>query len=358
MALGKGLNSLIPPKGTKINIHTDNDSGDEMGFTTKSIDDNSGNGPAVSVSKPDQNKPAENKSAENKSAENKSAENKGGESRQDDSEKEHKRPYHHSAVKDGDITENVREIPVDDIRDNPKQPRKNFDEEKLKELGASIKRYGMIEPIIVSQAEDGKYEVIAGERRLKASKMADIEKVPVVVRNVDDQKRLEIALIENLQREDLDPIETAMAYKELMDKFGLNADRIARRVGKSRPKVSNTLRLLGLPGEIQQALTSGAINEGHAIYLLGIDSPVKQMDLFRKITMNKWTVAETGQAVKKAGGTKHSQVKINMGDEEKEDRLRDFFGTKVEFRRARKGGRIVIRFFSEDELDNIMKKIK
>jgi ParB family chromosome partitioning protein len=319
MALGKGLNSLIPPKGTRININIGgpsvNDSGDDnsSGFTTKKINDD---------------------------------------------EEVVFEPRGKIILSESTIAGGAQEIELDKIKDNSKQPRKNFDENKLNELAESIREYGVIEPLVLSRENDGTYQVIAGERRLKASRLAGLEKIPAVIRDVDDQERLEIALVENLQRENLDPIETARAYKELLDEFGMSAEKIAKRVGKSRSKVANTLRLLGLPNEIQQALAAGAINEGHAVYLMGIDSPVKQLEIFRKITINNWTVAETGKQVKKAGGTKHSQVKINLGDEEKQQRLEGYFGTKVEIKRTRKGGRILIDFYSDEELNSLMGKLK
>ncbi len=338
MPLGKGLNSLIPPKDqgqsgnkTRINVSSSNktmESGPEtpekkedFGFTTKDISGaDKKKDPSKNSSKP---------------------------LRADD-----------DVISAEPSNVGVNELDIESIRDNTRQPRKDFNENKLKELSESIKQYGVIEPLVVSDEGGGQYEVIAGERRLKASRMAGIKKVPVVIKNVDDQERLEMALIENLQREDLNPIETAQAYQELMDEFQLSAEKVAKRVGKSRSKVANTLRLLGLPSEIQDALAADAISEGHAIYLLGIESPVKQMDMFRKITMNKWTVAETGKAVKRSGGTKNSQVKINLGDEDKQKKLQDHLGTKVEIKRGRKGGKIVIEFYSDEELDGIVKKFE
>lgn len=306
---------MIPPKSTRININpvADNSSGD-IGFTTRMINN-------------------------------------------DEGEVVREIPELAPEIIAPSSLTSVSEIDVDRIKNNTRQPRKEFDENKIAELSESIKLYGIIEPLVLSNEGGGEYEVIAGERRLRAARLAGLKKVPAVIRNVDDQERLEIALIENIQREDLNPIETASAYKELMGDFGLSADKVAQRVGKSRSKIANTLRLLSLPAEIQSALAAGAISEGHAIYILGLDSPIKQMDVFRKITMNSWTVAETGKQVKKLGGTKNSQVKINLGDDDKEKRLEDYFGTKAEIKRARQGGKIILSFFSEEELDGIMGKI-
>lgn len=350
MALGKGLNSLIPPKdsdGGKTRINVNPPSSGGASKTKVEIGNND---------EDETNTPSQGAGFTTKKINADHKEENGGDQVSEASQDEGADTDDIVAALDDSI--GVKELDINSIKDNTKQPRKDFNENKLNELADSIKQYGIIEPLVVSNEGGGKYEVVAGERRLKASRIAGIKKVPVVIKNVDAQERLEVALIENLQREDLNPIETAQAYKELMDDFKLSAEKVAKRVGKSRPKVSNTLRLLSLPSEIQDSLASGAINEGHAIYLLGIESPVKQMDMFRKITMNNWTVAETGKAVKKSGGTKHSQVKINMGDEEKQKELEDHLGTKVEIKRGRKGGKIIIEFYSDEELDGIVGKFK
>jgi ParB family transcriptional regulator, chromosome partitioning protein len=251
----------------------------------------------------------------------------------------------------------VMEVDPDQIEANPFQPRKLFNDADLEELSESIKTYGVIQPLIVTR-QNGHYELIAGERRLRASKLAGLKKVPVIVRDYDQQKKLEVALVENLQREDLNPIDTARAYRQLMDDFNLSLEEAAKKVGKSRPKVSNALRLLSLPEEIRTALSARKLSEAHAIYLLGIDSEARQLDIFRKILQNEWTVKETSRELRKIGGTKESRIKENPTDRAREATFRSFFGTKTEIKRANRGGKIVIDFYSDDELTEIVKKIK
>jgi ParB family chromosome partitioning protein len=251
----------------------------------------------------------------------------------------------------------VLEVDPQEIDVNPFQPRKTFAEIELNELAESIKIYGVIQPLIVTRA-NGRYELIAGERRLRASKIAGLQKVPVVVRDYDQQKKLEVALVENLQREDLNPIDTAAAYRQLMDDFNLSLEEAAKKVGKSRPQVSNTLRLLSLPTEIREAIAGGKLSEAHAIYLLGLDTEAKQLDVFRKILQNKWTVRETSNQLRALGGTKESRIKEDPNDRVREAAFRAFFGSKTEIKRSNRGGKIMIDFYSDDDLIEMTKKIK
>ena len=248
-------------------------------------------------------------------------------------------------------------VNVDLIKVNPFQPRKEFADTHLEELAQSIKEYGVIQPIIVTKKRDG-YELIAGERRLRASKKAGLEKVPVIIREAGEQEKLEVALIENIQRENLNPIDLAHGYRRLIDEFNLTQENAAKRVGKSRPSVTNTLRLLNLPQEIQTALAEGRVTEGYAKYFIGLDSEEKQMNLFRKILHNDLTVSETNRQSKVMGGTKAARIKINYADKDKEFALREFFGAKVEVKRKGKGGQIIIDFYSEEELGEIIEKVK
>ncbi len=243
------------------------------------------------------------------------------------------------------------------IKVNPMQPRKRFVEQNLDELVESIRQYGIIQPLIVTKA-DGEYELIAGERRLRASKIIGLEKVPVILRDADSQEKLEVALIENVQRADLDPIETAIAYRKLMDEFNLTQEEVAKKIGKSRPVVANSLRLLNLPEEIQLALIDGRLSEGHAKLLVGLDSEEKQMALFRKIALKSLTVADTLEEARRMGGTKQARVKINYADKDKEFAFREFFKTKAEIKRKGKGGQIIIDFYSDEELGVMVEKIK
>ncbi|OGF27295.1 hypothetical protein A2331_00940 [Candidatus Falkowbacteria bacterium RIFOXYB2_FULL_34_18] len=248
-------------------------------------------------------------------------------------------------------------VSISDIETNPLQPRKRFVDARLDELVASIKEYGVIQPLIVSR-KGNKYELIAGERRLRASKMAGLTKLPVIVRDADDKEKLEVALIENIQRENLNPIDLGGAYKELMDKFQLTQDEVAKQMGKSRSSVANTIRMLGLPAEIKLALIEGKITEGHAKYLIGLDSETKQMSLFRKILHGGLSVQDTSGEARQMGGTKRAKIQINYQDKDKEFALREFFGAKAEVKRKAKGaGQIIIHFYSDDELREIMSKV-
>lgn len=267
---------------------------------------------------------------------------------------------------DGDLDEEISfvdgkrgvlEVEIEKIAPNPKQPRKDFFQQDINELADSIKEYGIIQPLVVSRKGEN-YELIVGERRLRAAKAAGFRKVPIIIRDVNEQKKLEMALVENLQREDLNPIERAMAYKQLVDEFGLKIEEVAKRVGKSRPVVSNTLRLLNLPTNIKEALTAGKISEGHAVNLSGIEPQAKQKNVFRKIVENKWTIDKTRKEIMKIGGTKESRIKINYEDKDREEALRNFFGTKVAISRSSKGGKVIIDFYSDEELENIVRKVK
>ncbi|MDP3836771.1 MAG: ParB/RepB/Spo0J family partition protein [bacterium] len=244
-----------------------------------------------------------------------------------------------------------------EISMNPYQPRHNFSEVSLRELMDSIKEHGIIQPLVLTR-KDGKYELIAGERRWRSATALGLKTVPALVREASEQKKLELALIENLQRQDLDPVETARAYKRLMDEFNLTQEETAKRIGKARSTLANTLRLLELPLEIQEALSSGRITEAHAKYLLGIENPGKQAVLFKKIINQNLSVAQTHDETKRMGGTKSARVVINYADKDKEEKLRTHFGTKARIIRSGRGGRVILDFYSEEELGNIIDKIE
>lgn len=244
----------------------------------------------------------------------------------------------------------------DNIKINSMQPRQNFNDSSIEELSKSIERHGIIQPLVVINSDDG-YELIAGERRLRAAKKLGLKEVPAIVREAGEQEKLEVALIENLQRESLNPIETAIAYQKLIDEFNLTQEDVAKKVSKSRPVITNSLRLLNLSPEIQEALVLEKISEGHAKFLAGLESEKKQKILLRKIINQNLTVQETNNEVRRMGGTKKARIKINYQDKDKEFALREFFGTKVEIKRKGKGGQIIINFFSDDELEEIIKKI-
>lgn len=241
---------------------------------------------------------------------------------------------------------------------NPMQPRKNFNEHQLNELVESIKQYGIIQPLIVTQKDSQQYELIAGERRLRAAKSLGLLTVPAIIRQADEQEKLELALVENLQREDLNAIETAVAYRQLIDEFNLSQDELALRVGRSRPVITNTLRFLNLPEEIQGALIEGKITEGHAKIITGLESEIQQLALYRKILLNKMNVEESLKETRNMGGTKQARIKINYADKDKEFAFRQFFGTKAEVKRKGRGGQVIIYFYSDEELGEMVNKIK
>lgn len=250
----------------------------------------------------------------------------------------------------------IIEVPVEDIKENPLQPRERFTDSKLEQLAESIKEHGVIQPLVGTRS-GGKYELIAGERRLRASKIAGLKKVPMIIREASDQKKLEVALIENIQRENLNPIDLGHAYQRLMGEFNLNQEEAAKRMGKPRSTITNHLRYLNLPEEIQLALIDGRILEGHAKYLAGIEGEKKQLMIFRKIVRNGLTVSDAHKEITKAGGTKKARIKINYQDKDKEFAFREFFGAKTEIIRKGKGGKVILEFFSEDELKGMVEKI-
>ncbi len=252
----------------------------------------------------------------------------------------------------------VIEIPVGDIRPNPRQPRllRSLETLNLEELAASIKEHGIIQPLIVTRTDGAgaPYTLIAGERRWRAAQLAGLTHVPAIVKEAAPQAMLELALIENIQRSDLSPLEEAAAYQQLINEFGLTQEMVAERVGKSRVAVANTLRLLKLPGKLQQALMAGEITEGHARALLALSSSVDQLAAFDEIQEKGLNVRQTEELVRRmntpAPAARSSTPRMEWREsKEYESRLREALGTRVVLQRSRKGGRIVIEFFSEEE---------
>ena len=258
-------------------------------------------------------------------------------------------------------TEQVRLLPITSISPNPQQPRKIFEEEQLEDLAASIKQHGIIQPLIVIAAEGlDRYTLIAGERRLRAAKLAGLKDVPAIVRTASQQEQLEFAIIENVQREDLNPIERARAYQNLADQFSLTHEDIAHRVGKSRVTVTNTLRLLNLPGSVQQALQIGEISEGHARSLLALPSSRAMEVALDSILSVGLNVRQTELLVSKLSGKAPTSRKLNPHSAEADDlenRLRQFFHTKVLLSKGKRGGTISISFYSDEELNAILDKL-
>lgn len=252
-------------------------------------------------------------------------------------------------------------IPIEQIQPNPQQPRTTLDEDSLKELAVSITEHGIIQPLIVSaDPKEDKYILIAGERRWRAAKMAGLAMVPVIEKNVTEQGQLEIALIENLQRKDLTPLETAEAYRQLAKDFNLTHEQIAERVGKSRTGVTNTLRLLNLPEKVREALAKGQISEGHARAILGLSSVKAQNSALSSILNLGLNVRQTESLVKKMSGVRPApkpNPKPSPEVQALEDRLRNFFGTKVNLNSRKNGGSLVIHYYSDEELNDILDKI-
>ncbi len=252
------------------------------------------------------------------------------------------------------------EIPVEAIRPNPRQPRAHFDPETLAELAASIREHGIIQPLIVTRGEDETYTLIAGERRLQAAKQAGLKTVPAIVRAASDQQRLELALIENVQRADLSPLETAEAYYQLAEEFGLSHSEIAARVGKSRVAVTNTLRLRSLPTSVKQALVEGKISEGHARALLALPSAQSQAAALTTILEKGLSVRQTEALVRKLNGEKPAPPPPDGPPPEVtelEKRLQAALGTKVRLKHGNKGGSITIHYYSDEELEALLARL-
>ena len=255
----------------------------------------------------------------------------------------------------------IVEIPVGRIEPAPFQARQEFNEEALAELAASIAEHGVMQPVIVRPLAGERYQLIIGERRWRASQQAGLEKIPALVRDVDDLTSSEMMLVENLQREDLNPLEEANAYKRLTVEFQLTQEEIARRVGKSRPFIANSLRLLQLPGEIQDLLSRGLLSAGHAKVLLGLDGGAKQSALAQQIVARKLSVRDTereAQRLQQARAPRTAAVAVGRGRdvelESVEERLRQLLGTKVRIRSGRQGGKIEIEYYSNDELNRLL----
>lgn len=255
----------------------------------------------------------------------------------------------------------VAQVPVAAISRNPRQPRARLDSTELEELANSIREHGVIQPLIVAQTSfAGQYTLIAGERRLEASRLAGLATVPAIVREATDQQLLEVALVENIQRSDLGPLETALAYRHLADDFGLSHEAIAAKVGKKRVTVTNTLRLLKLPQRILEALVAGELSEGHARALLMLPTTEAQMAAFDKALRSDLSVRQTEALVRRLLGQKETHPARPASQVETDalaERLRNHLGTRVSLKRGRKGGTIILHFYSDEELNAISEKI-
>ena len=262
-----------------------------------------------------------------------------------------------------DADDAIKTVPITSITPNPRQPRTRFTDEELAELADSIREHGVIQPLIVSEQENGTYTLIAGERRLRASQIAGLNAVPVVIRQADDQELLELALIENIQREDLSPLEAAEAYKSLEENFNLTHEEISKRVGKNRTSITNTMRLLKLPGDVQKALLEKKITEGHARVLLSLPTPQAQINAMNYIINNELSVRQTEEYIrsltgeKKPGNTKQKTT-LDPDMQEIENHLRQLVGTKVSLRPGKNGtGSISIHYYSTEDLEAIIDRL-
>ncbi len=254
----------------------------------------------------------------------------------------------------------VQQVAVELIQRNPRQPRIKFNEEELNELAASIREHGVIQPLIVAPNSNGTFILIAGERRLQASQRAGLRAVPVITRQANNQELLELALIENVQRADLNSMEEAEAYRQLVEDFGLSHESVAKRVGKSRVAVTNTLRLLGLADAVKQALVDGKITEGHARALLALSTQKAQASALQTVLNLSLSVRQTEELTRKLAGQKAVKARkpgrsADVSDVEK--RLQKSLGTKVALKYGKKGGTVTIYYYSDEELDSLLNKL-
>jgi ParB family chromosome partitioning protein len=251
----------------------------------------------------------------------------------------------------------LTQVPVSTIAPNPMQPRTVLDPDALAELAASIREHGLIQPLIVTQQGPERYQLIAGERRWQAARLAGLPTVPVIVKEATPQQALELALVENIQRADLNPLEEASAFRQLVEEFGLTQEQVAARVGKSRVAVTNTMRLLRLPAEVKQALADGTLHEGHARALLALPTPEAQLAALKVVVKRALSVRQTEELVRRLLAEplpKKLERPANPETEALEEEFRETLGTKVTLYRSRKGqGRLVIHFYSEEELQAI-----
>lgn len=260
-------------------------------------------------------------------------------------------------------SQNIAQVDISKVVPNPHQPRTEFSESELKDLSDSIKVHGIIQPLVVIKISDGKYQLVAGERRLRASKLAGLKKVPAIVRTFSEQEQLELAVIENIQRAELKPLEVSVAYTKLIEQFNLTHDQIAERVGKGSSTVSNSIRLLNLPHAAKIALQKGSITEGHARAILSIEDNASQTFLLEEILKSKLTVREAEEAARRLKKGEINKKPVKAKEIRKEhmaltNSLGKFLGTKVGIQSTAKGGRLVIEYYSDEELGRIIEQIK
>ncbi len=263
----------------------------------------------------------------------------------------------------------IQEVPLDKVKPNPHQPRTQFDMAELESLAQSIKQHGILHPPVVSARDDGSYELVAGERRIRAAKLAGLKAVPVIIRSFDEQQKLELALLENLQRAELNPVETAVAYHKLMEEFNLTLDQVAARMGKAKSTVANTLRLLTLPSAAREAVAQGTISEAHGRAILAVADPEKREELLRRITSEGLSVRQAeayardtkvpaGNAAAKPSGSRTAGAGSSQSANYVAEDLGEYLGAKVTVQPRAKGGRLIVEYYSEEELRRIVETIK
>ena len=265
-----------------------------------------------------------------------------------------------------DGSSSINEVPIEDIKANPNQPRREFDQNALEELAESIRQIGIIQPITLRKMDDGTYQIIAGERRWRASQLAGLDTIPAYIRTANDENMMQMALVENIQREDLNAIEIALAYQNLIERYQLTQDKLSEKIGKNRATIANSLRLLKLPAQVQMALQYKEIDQGHARALLGLNAPSLQVKLFNEIREKGYSVRQVEEMVKainngetvKSGRHQladKSQKRLPEEFNMLKATLSDFFQTKVQMTCSAQGkGKISIPFSSEEELERII----
>lgn len=256
----------------------------------------------------------------------------------------------------------IEQVDINDVLPNPHQPRTEFTTQDLSELSSSIKQHGVLQPLVVIKLPGGGYQLVAGERRLRASKLAGLKQVPAIVRTFSEQEQLELAVIENIQRADLKPLEVAIAYTKLIDQFNMTHEQIAKRVGKGASTISNSVRLVNLPHPAKLALQKGQITEGHARAILSLDEPAQQIQLLELIINGKMNVREAEVAARRLKDGQSDKKATKAKDIRTEDKalintLGKHLGTKTSIQKTAKGGRIIIEFYSDEELERISSQI-
>lgn len=253
-------------------------------------------------------------------------------------------------------SEEIHQLAIDRIMPNPYQPRQQFREEDNLQLSESIKKNGVIQPVLVRSKGDGAFELIAGERRLRAARLAGLHVVPAIIRHSTDEQSIQLALVENLQRKDLNPMEEARGYQRMMKEFGYSQDMLAQRIGKDRSTVANLVRLVHLPADVQSLVESGALSLGHAKVILGLSQPETQVQLAQAIVRDQMSVREAEKWASGASraGKRRKRIHVPSPYSDVEERLRKRLGTRVTITKNRRGGKIVIQYFSAPELEHLI----